>query len=386
MLPLDLRSLTLMAFMTSVAMGFVLLMLRRHYPGSIRGMWLWGLAPLVGAGSTLFFGFEWLFPQVVVVVFGNGLLMIGCALFYFGSRRFHGLRSGWRPWALAGVLVMAWHVYFLVVQPDYRLRLVLFATTLASLHALHVGLLLRRGAGFASRFTAGVLAVQALVLLLRAGSTVWLDSPDTHRFGLSPVQALYVATYSFSVLLVSVGVLLMASERLRTEFEQLANHDSLTGALTRRVLLQEGRHEFGRWQRYDHGLALLMLDVDNFKQINDRHGHLVGDRVLKAVVDALQRELRSVDRLGRYGGEEFLVLLPETGPEQARLVAERMRKRVAERAAEPDLPACTVSVGLAAAQQGDTSLDAALARADAALYDAKRRGRDRVEVGCALAV
>ncbi|WP_326541548.1 hypothetical protein [Pseudorhodoferax sp.] len=99
---LDLRSLNLMAFMTSAAMGFVLLMLRRHYPGSIRGMWLWGLAPVVAASSTVFFGLEKLLPPIVVVLFGNGLLMVGCALFSSAAAASmacaaaggHGRRSG----------------------------------------------------------------------------------------------------------------------------------------------------------------------------------------------------------------------------------------------------------------------------------------------------
>ena len=380
MTALDLRSLTLMAFMTSMVMGFVILMLRRHYPQSIRGMGLWGLAPLVGGSSTVLYGLDSLLPQWLVVVFGNGLLMAGCALFYFGSRRFLGLPTGWRPWAVVGLLAVLCHAFFLQVHPDYRLRVAVFTLTLALLLSIHVGLLLRRSSGFAPRFTAGVLALQVLVLLFRGVSTFWLDSADTHRFAPSTAQSVYLAAYSLSVLFVSVGVLLMASERLRAELEHLANHDGLTGALTRRALLDACTHEFGRWQRYGHGFALLMLDVDHFKQINDQHGHAAGDRVLVQVVASLGHALRTVDRLGRYGGEEFLVLLPETSVEGARLAAERMRLAVAGRAAAHGLPACTISAGVASVQPGDTALDAVLARADAALYRAKRQGRNRVAV------
>lgn len=375
---LDLRSLTLMACMTSAAMGFVLLMLRRHYPRAIHGMLLWGLAPVTGALSTVFFGLAPRLPALLVVIAGNGLLMVCCALYYFGSRRFFGLSAVWRPWAAAGVLVGLWHAYFLELQPDYRMRLAVFTGSLAVLLLVHVRLLLRRGHGFAARFTAGVLTVQVLVLLLRGVSTFWLDGPDTDRFSPSSMQSLYLATFSFSVLLVSVGVLLMASERLRSEFEHLANHDSLTGALARRAVLQDAVQEFGRWQRYGHGFALLMVDVDRFKQINDGHGHAVGDRVLVQVVEGLAHALRTVDRLGRYGGEEFLVLLPETGMQEACMVAERMRVAVAQRPGTLAVPACTVSIGVACVQRGDAGLDAVLARADAALYQAKHGGRDRV--------
>lgn len=383
MFALDLRSLTLMAFMTSTAMGCVLLMLGRHYAGKVRGMPQWGLAPLAAASSTVFYGLDAVFHPLVSVVVGNGLLMVGCALFYFGSRRFYGLATGWRPWAVLGLLVLLGHAYFYAVQPDYRVRLMVFGLSLALVIVVHVRLLLRRGQGFAARFTAVVLALQAVVLVVRAVSTFWLDSPDTHRFIPSTVQSAYLAGYSFSVLLVSVGVLLMANERVRTELEHLVNHDSLTGALTRRVVLDAGAQEFERWQRYGHGFALAMLDVDHFKQINDRHGHASGDKVLVQLVRSLGRVLRTVDRLGRYGGEEFLVLMPLTSLAEARQAAERMRLAVAQRPAGPGLPTCTISIGVAEVRAGDTHLDAVLARADAAMYQAKRLGRNRVEVDAA---
>lgn len=379
MLALDLRSLTLMAFMLSLAMGLVILTLGRHYPDSIRGMRLWGLAPLLTAASTVVFGLDTWWPAIVSVVVGNGLLMVGCTMFYFGSRRFHGLPTGWQPWAVVGVLLLLWHAFFLEVYPDYRVRMLAFASALAAMLLLHVRLLLRRGQGFAARFTAGVLLLQMLVLVLRAASTWWLDSAHSHRFEPSWAQWVYLATYSFTVLLTCVGVLLMASERLRTEFEYLANHDSLTGALTRRMLMEACALEFGRWERYGHGFALLMLDVDLFKQINDQHGHASGDRVLRQMVASFRLELRQADLVGRYGGEEFLVLLPQTSLHEARVVAERMRLAVASSPAAPDPLACTVSIGVAAVRHGDASLTAVLARADAALYRAKRLGRNRVE-------
>lgn len=186
------------------------------------------------------------------------------------------------------------------------------------------------------------------------------------------------AAFGFSVLLVSIGVLLMASERLRLEFEHIASHDTLTGALSRRALLECCQHELERCRRYGRPAALLMLDIDHFKAVNDRHGHLVGDRVLREVVDAVRQALRQADRIGRYGGEEFVVLLPETDRPAALAVAERMRLAVARRRGAP---ACTTSIGLSCLQAEDAGTDALLARADAALYRAKAQGRNRVEAG-----
>jgi diguanylate cyclase (GGDEF)-like protein len=194
------------------------------------------------------------------------------------------------------------------------------------------------------------------------------------------MQTAYLGTYSFSVLLVCVGVLLMASERVRSEFEHLATHDGLTGALTRRALLDLADQEMRRWQRYQQPFSMLMLDVDHFKQINDNHGHLVGDAVLRDVVAKMGHALRGSDRLGRYGGEEFLVLMPGTDLAAARAVAERIAATVRESPGLSGGPRCTVSIGITAMQPGDTRFDQLLARADAALYGAKASGRDQVAV------
>jgi diguanylate cyclase (GGDEF)-like protein len=378
---LDFRSLALMTCLTSAAMGFVLLTLRRHYPPSIRGMGPWGVAPVVLALATILYWLEpWLTASVVMVL-ANGLLMLGAGLFYVGTGQFLGRPVRVKGWLISGVLVLLWHVYFFDVQPDYRLRLSVFTCYLFALGGCHIALLLRHGQGFGARLTVGVLALQNLVWLVRGLSTFWLDEAGTARFDQSPMQAAYLLTYLFSVLMISVGMLLMASERLRSEFENLANHDSLTGALSRRAVLEVCAQSFSRWQRYGQGFALLMVDVDWFKQINDRHGHAVGDQVLVQVVQDLGHTLRAVDRLGRYGGEEFLVMLPEVDLDKARTVAERMRLMVEQRPGSPSAPACTISIGLACVRAGDASLSAVLSRADAALYAAKRRGRNSIDCG-----
>ena len=131
----------------------------------------------------------------------------------------------------------------------------------------------------------------------------------------------------------------------------------------------------------NHQLSVVMVDIDLFKAINDKHGHLVGDSVLKGVAGRMQRTLRQINFVGRYGGEEFIVVLPLSTQETARAVAERINHVVAAnpiRAASLSIPV-TVSAGVAHYQLGDT-LDSLVGRADAALYDAKRQGRNRVVV------
>jgi diguanylate cyclase (GGDEF)-like protein len=373
---LDLRSFNLMSGLMAVVLGIVLLGVRRQLPASIQGLLYWGLAPLVCAGATLVYGLEGFAPTFVVSPLGNGLLLTGCCLYYFGSQRFYDRPVSWRLWGAVAVACLVAMQFFLVVVPDYRIRQACFAATMAAVIITHVVLLLRQGQGFAPRFTASVLTLQALVLVARGLATFWIDAADTNRFTVvSPLHTVYIAAYGFVAVLIAVGMQFMAGERIHREFEYIASHDSLTGTLTRRALLQAAEHEMQRWQRYGQGFSLLLLDIDHFKRINDQHGHLTGDRVLVAFAGVVQHLLRSSDRLGRYGGEEFMVLLPATDAATALAVAERMRAAVAE---HPGPPGCTTSIGVTCVQARDSNFEALIARADAALYQAKGEGRNRV--------
>ena len=168
----------------------------------------------------------------------------------------------------------------------------------------------------------------------------------------------------------------LAHDRL----ERLAAVDPLTDAYNRRFGLARLREEFSRAVRAENPLGVLMLDLDHFKAVNDTYGHLVGDRVLRAVADACRRVVREGDVLIRYGGEEFLVMLPGAGPEDVRQIGERIRRAVAETSIEDgDLRVgVTVSLGGATYRETSDSPNSLVALADGALYVAKEGGRDRL--------
>ena len=169
--------------------------------------------------------------------------------------------------------------------------------------------------------------------------------------------------------------------RKEAELERLAITDALTGLYNRRFFKSRLAAEVGRAQRYGRTLSLVMLDLDNFKEINDQHGHQVGDHVLAEVGKILAGNVRASDIVCRYGGEEFAVLLPETGPEQAGQAAEKLRTRLKEHfRSGDDAVALTVSLGVASYPSPSVADENDLVkRADAALYEAKGLGRDRVE-------
>ncbi len=165
-------------------------------------------------------------------------------------------------------------------------------------------------------------------------------------------------------------------QRQNKKLEYLATRDALTGCLNRRALMAELETQWNSAQRYGYDLSCIMVDIDYFKGINDSHGHAVGDQVLVHVARTLESLKRAGDLLGRYGGEEFCLLLPHTDLEAAATAAERIRQGIADSKCEPI--GVTISVGVSATSLGAEQPDALVVQADHGLYAAKRAGRNRV--------
>jgi diguanylate cyclase (GGDEF)-like protein/PAS domain S-box-containing protein len=170
--------------------------------------------------------------------------------------------------------------------------------------------------------------------------------------------------------------------QLHAEVQKLAITDVLTGLYNRRGFFELGRHEIERTRRFGHPLSTIWVDVDNFKHINDTYGHHIGDRVLKAVAECLRTNTRDVDILGRYGGDEFAILLPETDLLLAGNVAERLRHQVTLTSVTVDgAPVdVSVSIGVSKATEETNTLELLLKRSDAAMYAAKQAGGNCVKV------
>lgn len=172
-----------------------------------------------------------------------------------------------------------------------------------------------------------------------------------------------------------------------TELERLATTDGLTGLVNRRSLFDHLEQEVYRTQRYGTALSVVMFDIDHFKRINDNWGHAAGDWVLRKIARETHQLLRKTDKAGRYGGEEFVVLLPEADLREALLLAHRLSQRISDTVITPEhgTPiSVTVSVGVATLAPNESG-EALIYRADQALYRAKQEGRNRVETAIAPA-
>ncbi len=171
------------------------------------------------------------------------------------------------------------------------------------------------------------------------------------------------------------------SHRFIKELETLSSEDSLTGLLNRRMIFERMRHEIERVRRYRAELSLIFCDLDSFKEINDTYGHQAGDEVLKSIADILRRSVRTSDVIGRYGGDEFLIVLPQTSLNGAQELAERIRIAVQDTTFE--MPGnksagTTMSIGVVFYDGTETDVDVLLSRIDTALYVSKRSGKNQV--------
>jgi len=196
-------------------------------------------------------------------------------------------------------------------------------------------------------------------------STAWA------LFGVGALVLLFIGQFGYQVFRHWSN----ANARLLEVLAEQARTDRLSGLLNHRAMEEALTEQLQRRLRHGEPAALLMIDIDHFKQINDRFGHAIGDAAIELLAEVLRATQRGIDRCGRWGGEEFLVLLPQQDQAGALACAERFRRALAERGPRP---AFTVSIGVATLAADDAGWDSWLRRADAALYAAKTRGRDQV--------
>ena len=370
----------------SIALGFSMILLVQ--PGQ-RVPRLWAGSLWAGALSTALFSLPLPIPEVASILLRN-LLAMTCSLLLLAGVALHvGRRPPWKPaLALAGLYLLgiAW---FSIATPDLRVRLVLYSAIFIVWKAWEAGLRLRYAPAerrISTRLAATVFLLDAGVFLLRAAAPVAPDAGgDALRAGL-PMYITYVGGL-FTTLAQCFALMLMIVERQLAQLRRLARTDPLTGALNRAALLEDGRLQLELCQRQQRPCSALMLDLDHFKQVNDRLGHQAGDAALRHTVQVLRSNLRRYDvLLGRYGGEEFALLLPGVALADAAELAERLRAALAGSPATGATQRIPLSASFGVADAGpDRDLDELLDHADRALYRAKYAGRNRVACADAAA-
>lgn len=372
-----------MAVMVSVATFAVALALisfgyQRQFVGLVP--WGWGLLCFALAAPLL--AWRDVIPPHVVIPVGGVLLHLSIALMMLGLYRYFGRRTDFR--VVAGPVLVAAALVVLFLD-HYAVRLLLVSLLLVVQLATMLWLLCSHrqqapGRGFWLIITGAGFALAVSLWRVAALSFGWVEPTPYTAPGM--LQALSHVTLMGSLLLVTIGFMGMLSEGLQERYIQLASTDVLTGVYNRRALMDAFHQEMAGAVRRQAPICLLMIDIDHFKRVNDQHGHQAGDAVLRALAQALKARLRAQDLLGRYGGEEFLALLPDTDIPGGMQVAEVLRARIEGLLVHHegvDLRV-TISIGVHAWTPGMPEDSGGLVRdVDAALYAAKRNGRNRVE-------
>jgi diguanylate cyclase (GGDEF)-like protein len=376
------RTFLVVANLLGFLCALVLWVQARSFPPDIDGLhdWSWSVV-LMGSASGLA-SLRDVAPDAVSIILASALMLAGQALLIVGLQKYLGRPPRWRPMLdamLAVMVLLAWLTYG---SNNYQGRL--FIMALAHIVFFSYGAVLAwraEPAGFAGRFLACAFLVGVLIAVWRVMTLSTSVDEANEIFDRSLVQQVYLGAFSLGILGLSIGLILLANERLRVALEFLATRDPMTGALNRRAFFARAEVEWARVARSGQTIAVIGSDIDFFKKVNDTFGHHVGDLVIKDYANRSGAMLRKPDFLARFGGEEFFVLLPDTGLKEARQVAERIRREI-EAHRDKSLPPFTVSLGVAVHTGGDSAisnLEALLAKADEALYRAKKGGRNRVE-------
>lgn len=381
---IDLATLSMLGAMQALLLAPLLLAATRVYTGRARtSLRIWGTVLLLQAFGWALLSLRGEISDWLSIVLANAVLIISYAesaralrlLLQVPQRRVLLITIG-----VAGWLVTTWYWW---AQPDFEMRVYTMAVVAGSYLALLVWPLrnaFRPGGSSAQRAMLLVLLGVCVTWLLRLAELVFSPALEEGLLSATPANVLNLFYSAVEPVLASIGFLLMYNESAQAELKRLARTDPLTGTLNRLALDEEAGRLFRRPAGSAHECAALMIDVDHFKVINDRYGHAGGDLALMALAGRIDQHRRAGDVLGRVGGEEFLMLLPDTGLNEATLVAEGLRTAVETMRLEldPEPQTVTISVGVAVRESSDLQFSTLIRRADRALYNAKHAGRNRV--------
>lgn len=379
---LDIRTLIMLAAVVALLNGASLRYVLREYPADLSpSIRLWTLGVLAQATAWILFGLRDEIPDWLSIVGANSLLSLAFAQQVHAVRLFGGLPVRRVAVYAPAVAVLLDEIVFTYAVPSMLMRL-LTATPLFSLQMIQGGLSLVSSAAVSrrsGRLTAAAFFALAAVLAARVVYESLHTEVLRSAFWDSPMQTIVFSFASLFVVVATLGFVLMCSDQLHQEIERQAMLDPLTGISNRRTLDVLAVQALATAQRHDRPLALLLVDADHFKRINDDCGHAAGDEALRLLAATLKRGLRNEDLLGRLGGEEFVAVLPESDEAAALASAERLRRAVEElefTVGGRSMP-LRISIGVATLRAGD-DFAALLRRADAAMYAAKRAGRNCV--------
>src|SRR5665213_3610592 len=365
-----------------LALGLVWAYVARSYP-NFDSARLWTATALTAAAGVAVSMLHTVLDSRLTLVGGGTLVIAACCLAAMGIQRFYGQPATWRASAAITALSCAGLTFFMVVHDAMPMRILIFSLgqSIPILATLKLVLARRDGRENPGARLAGIVAI--LILLVhaaRSGCALLQIGGEVSMLSYAGPQAALMLVQVFLSMAWNFGFLLMAIDRLRNEVADLALLDDLTGVGNRRFLLQRLTQECAGSERSGEPFALLVIDLDGFKAINDTHGHAAGDACLQHFTLMAQTRLRPGDMLARTGGDEFCVVLPDSTLREGAMIARRILdvcREDAEACVGNDIP-IALSIGVAQwTREIGGFPDRLIAAADHALYVAKNEGKNR---------
>jgi diguanylate cyclase (GGDEF)-like protein len=364
-----------------LALALIWAYVMRSYPKFEAAPFWTGSAFFAAVGAALAM-LRFVSDSLFTLIIGGSVIVFAACLAAMGIKRFYGQPVTWRGTAAITGLTVAGLTFFSFGHDSMAMRISIYSLGSMLPLALTLNLLLRERDGRknpGARLAAIVAILIISIYAFRAVGFLFRLGGDFTAVSSNPVQSVLMVALSFLSMALNFGFLLMAIDRLRNEVADLALLDDLTGVGNRRHLLQRLTEECARSERSNEAFALLVIDLDGFKGINDTHGHAAGDACLQHFTLMAQTRLRTGDMLARTGGDEFCVVLPASTLREGAMIARRILdvcRADAEQCVGADIPV-SVSIGVAQwTREMGAFPDRLIAAADHALYDAKKNGRN----------
>jgi diguanylate cyclase (GGDEF)-like protein len=380
---LSVPTLWLVFVVNLVSVGLIWTYVMRSYP-NFHAARYWSAGCFVAATGASLGLLRTVIDSPLPLLAGGVMVILACCLGSMGIRRFYGQPACWRPTIIITGLSFAGFVVFIGWLDNTPMRILVYSLGQTVPIALGLQQMLLHGRTSPGARVAALAAIAMIcVHLIRSVAAVFHIGGDVSMLQLNDIQAALVLMLVFLSMTWNFGFVLMAIDRLRAEVENLALLDDLTGIANRRHLLQRLLEECAASVRNGEPFAVLAIDLDGFKAINDNHGHGAGDECLRGFTRAAQLRLRPGDLLARVGGDEFCVVMPATTWREGAMIARHLLEECRQHFADCNGQRIPIAASIGVAQwtrQIGVDTDRLIAAADHALYTAKKLGKDRFAV------
>lgn len=354
-----------------LTMGIALLAISNTFPKTIKGIKEWGGSYTILSVYLLMFLLHEIFPDFISVILGNFSIVAAYTLMYLGSVRFLKMTLFSRNQII--VIFSIFLLTFILLScftSQVKSQVLTLSLYCCLILFMQILLFKSKSKSLGSVLVLISLALLFLVQVFRSVSVLFDFFEPQHIYDISVSSIIDVSMPAIIIPLATMGFILLLSQEHNETLNYISRHDSLTGSLNKKTFIEVLQNQIIYAKRYKNKLSVIMMDLDDFKNVNDRHGHLAGDAVLVDFVRKAKTCLRETDRLARFGGDEFIAILPNTGIVEARSVAKRIYEQGGASKNQVNIP-WNVSTGVAEWVGDQDTFENLVTRADRDLYKTK---------------